>query len=628
MAVAQLADALEAYADGRAAWWQFGGGDGLVMRAWRAPRRPEDLHLWARAASAALVLEEPLLRYASTLGASVDGRRLHSNLCGLLALRANDQQSAAQFVGHAQSEFWAAQIRGAPRKDRTVTVPVALRFHADHGEIADFHLTRLRDAEPGLVEDIEIALVPFGPTALAVVRACVPPTGAFAWSFRSRRSSPVDTPLDGASCGGALRLGFRVLQTRLTYNPACLVLTDRDFEPIEGAAAKVRAALADTTIRRVLLGRASPDSEALWRQFGGAIQVETIASEDEGIAKCITGIDASGQPSEPDDPFYVEPEALTAARRMLRGEDGQRMLIVRGPKRSGKTSLLRRLESDAHRRGARFAAVNLDHLQGQAFEAADVFFREFTSLLVAALGGTPLTAAEWQSLDTNQMKCTRHLERQLDPSRSLTIVLDQADSLLESPVKGDFYKMLRTWYNDGSGNTLLGRRWRSCSFVLLISADPNRFITDTSPFNVGTHVNLEALRPADVATMLDAAGWPPDLAAPVHALTGGWPYLVRLALADLTTFGGREWSEERYLDVDGGPFAQWLSGLSTQVRRHRPHMEAYLRGMVEGRSVPDSIPLETELTRFRLIRLGILDDSRVDQYSCELYRRFFHGRFV
>ena len=637
MIVSELATKLTEFSQSRRSWRQLGGTYGLVLNAWRSPERPDQVLDWEDCYRSALGVRAELAKYYSTLGAAVDSDRVHRNLCALCALgrfRCSDDSAwrsiAEQYVAPAQVGYWLQR-----EYERIVMAPVGLRFAGERGELADFRLARISSQGNTLplLEDLDVALSALGPLLLATLRECTPARGTFAWSVSLRTPDFLEAPLDGASCGGALRVGFRLLSTARGYDPRCLILTDPAFHSVEGEIQKIDAA-SQFGITKVLLGKGSKLSKAQLQAYEPGISFQTVASEDEAFVQAAIAISASSHPSEPDDPLYVSPVAFTKATELLGLRFGE-TLIIRGASRAGKTSLLNHLAAAVTRTGQHFVLVNLHKLNASAFEDSDLLLAQFAGLLLDAAGAKGFGEKDWRSRRTPQQKVTGLVEtRILLQNRRVIIAIDQADRLLESSpeVRDNFYRMLRTWHNERATPTPIGLKWRNCSLVFAISADPNRFITDpnSSPFNLGTPLLLSAWSDAETMEFLARTGTVVASKGPIQRLCGGLPDLVRLAagwLADGATRGGAAGDLERTCLTPDGPFLARLESLWGFIRR-RPELERYLRDMKTEGPVPALTPAQ-ELERAWLIRLGILSDQTPDdRYTCELFRRFFRAKFA
>lgn len=631
MIVADLATKLMEFSQGRRSWRHLGGAHGQVLTALRSPSREDHTPDWESSYRAATGARTELAKYFATLGSAVDFERVHRNLCALTALGCHRssgdsswKEKAATHVAPAQAELWLQ-----PRFERTIVAPVGLRFAGERGELADFRLMRVPAFGQGLLEDLDVALSAFGPQLLATLQQCTPKSGVFAWSVALRSPDFLEAPLDGTSCGGALRAGFRMLGTSRSYDQRCLILTDPNFACVEGELQKIGAA-AEQGITKVLLGKGTRVTAAQLQPYQRTMSFETIDSEDEAFAQAAIAIGSSSQPSEADDPLYIPPPAYSKALELLSLKFGE-TLIIRGASRAGKTSLLNHLALPLADAGQHFVLVNLHKLSSAAFASSDLMMQQFASLLLDAAGAKPFTEKDWRSQRTSQQKVTGLVEtRILGQSRRVNIAIDQADRLLESSadVRDNFYRMLRTWHNERATPTPIGLKWRNCSLVFGISADPNRFITDpnSSPFNLGTPLLLSPWTAEEAQEFLGRAGIAPAAQAQIGQLCGGLPDLVRLSAGWLTDDPKRTAAElDRECLSPQGPFLAHLESHWGFIRR-RPDLERYLRELKETDRT-SYLTAAQELERAWLIRLGILGDQAPDRFSCEVFRRFFRARF-
>jgi hypothetical protein len=231
-------------------------------------------------------------------------------------------------------------------------------------------------------------------------------------------------------------------------------------------------------------------------------------------------------------PFYIERETDSEAMQALCSADGV-TITVKGPRQMGKSSLLIRLMTDACGRNMRTAFIDFQMIEKNTIENADVFYRQFCSLLSWEFEVEDRTEEFWNNPLGQVQKTTNYVTKYLLKELSgvrLLLAMDEVERMFTSPFRSDFFSMVRSWHN----NRARGGDWMRFNMALVTSTEPYQLIADLnqSPFNVGTVVELKDFTPQQVGDLNQRHG-SPLLAGQVDnmaALLGGQPYLTRKAL--------------------------------------------------------------------------------------------------
>ena len=259
-------------------------------------------------------------------------------------------------------------------------------------------------------------------------------------------------------------------------------------------------------------------------------------------------------------PFYIERETDREAMSALREIQGV-TITIKGPRQMGKSSLLNRLLVEAGAKDMRSAFIDFQLIENTAIENADVFYRQFCSLLSWEFGIEDRTEEFWKYPLGPVQKTTNYLQKHLlkeIQNVQILLAMDEVERMFASPFRSDFFSMLRSWHN----NRARGGDWTRFNMALVTSTEPYQFIADLnqSPFNVGQVVELVDFTPDQVAD-LNHRQHNPLTEAQVKQLIdliGGHPYLTRKALylvaSQRTTF------TEMLDDAceDDGPFGDHL----------------------------------------------------------------------
>ena len=283
--------------------------------------------------------------------------------------------------------------------------------------------------------------------------------------------------------------------------------------------------------------------------------------------------------------FYIERESDRDASQALHEINGV-TITIKGPRQMGKSSLLNRLMADGAGRGMKAAFIDFQMIENFAIENADLFYRQFCSLLSFEFEVEDRTEEYWKNPLGQVQKTTnylaRHLLKQL-PDGQLLLAMDEVERMFTSPFRSNFFSMLRSWHN----NRARGGDWTRFNMALVTSTEPYQLIADLnqSPFNVGTVVELKDFTLDQVGDLNQRHGSPlsPGEVNEISSLLGGHPYLTRKAL--YLVAGKRSTFDDLVKDAgeDDGPFGDHLrnhlfrmsdyqelkSGLMQVIKYHR-----------------------------------------------------------
>jgi hypothetical protein len=217
---------------------------------------------------------------------------------------------------------------------------------------------------------------------------------------------------------------------------------------------------------------------------------------------------------------------------------GQSIAVI-GQPHIGKTSLLEFM-SDAHARHRRFEEmfaknffVFLDVLAAQGIRVQSDFWKYVLAPLRNSEFSIPYENAAQEGY--NNFALEQVFDQLALGGRRLILMLDEFDTLLSHPVLNnpDFYGGLRTLASRSPGFALVIAARRSLDQLNQLTQQLN---PHGSPyFNVFTEIQLGALRPEALSTLLDLGGdhiTNVDRAF-IGRVSGGHPYLAQAAAAML-----------------------------------------------------------------------------------------------
>lgn len=231
-------------------------------------------------------------------------------------------------------------------------------------------------------------------------------------------------------------------------------------------------------------------------------------------------------------PFYIERETDREAMDALHAIEGV-TITIKGPRQMGKSSLLNRLLMEAQSMQVRTAFVDFQMIETSAMENADVFYKQFSSLLSWEFEVEDRTEEYWKNPLGQMQKTTNYIQKHLLKEvgdAPILLAMDEVERMFASPFRSDFFSMLRSWHN----NRARGGAWTRLNLSLVTSTEPYQFIADLnqSPFNVGQVVELVDFTLEQVFDLNHRHHDPltESQVNQLYDLLGGHPYLSRRAL--------------------------------------------------------------------------------------------------
>lgn len=341
--------------------------------------------------------------------------------------------------------------------------------------------------------------------------------------------------------------------------------------------------------------------------------------EGEAEARSVDWEELGGQvPLE--SPFYVERPPIEARCYEAIVKAGA-LIRIKAPRQMGKSSLMLRILNHANQHNYRSAWLNFQAAEEKSLENLDNLLRWLCSRISRKLGLKDRVEEYWQGALGSNDKCTDYFELYIleEIKVPLALGLDEVDQLFQyEAVASDFFGLLRSWHEEAKFNPV----WRNLRLILAHSKEVYIPLNiNQSPFNVGLPVDLPPLNDAQVADLIDRHGLKlsPREAVNIMDLTGGHPYLLRVALYHLAR---REISVEQLMQ--NAPTAEWIYG--DHLRRHLYSLQEHPELLEAMRQViATDEPIRIEIAEaFKLASMGLVRFSGNDVVPlCDLYRQYF-----
>lgn len=320
-----------------------------------------------------------------------------------------------------------------------------------------------------------------------------------------------------------------------------------------------------------------------------------------------------------DSAFYiVRPTDVEFEEAMARHDS---LVLVKGARQMGKTSLLARGLQQARRQGARVVLTDLQKFTATQMQSADALFLTLTDSIADQLGLDISLEKVWNKERGWNTNFERFLRREALGLEGAPVVwgLDELDRLFGYPYYNEVFGLFRSWHNERSLDP--DGPWGRLTLAMAYATEAHLFITDLnqSPFNVGTRVTLSDFTPGEVAELNLRYGSPLRDEAEVaryFALVGGHPYLVRRGLHAMAHQGMDIAALEAQAGEEG-IFSDHLHRLLEALRQDVPLCMA-VRALLRGEALP------TPEDFYRLRSAGIIEGKsmRDAKPRCRLYQRY------
>lgn len=304
------------------------------------------------------------------------------------------------------------------------------------------------------------------------------------------------------------------------------------------------------------------------------------------------------------------------------------IVLIKGARQVGKTSLLARGLQKARESGAAVVLTDFQHLASSAFETPEKFLRALAELVADQLDLPTLPHENWNSFLSPSINFERYLrlEALAKVTTSLVWGLDEADRLFGLAFASDVFGLFRSWHNLRALDP--GGPWQRLTLILTYATEAFLFITDLnqSPFNVGTSLFLEDFTLQQVAELNERYEAPLDGEGEVcrfHALVGGHPYLTQQGLYAMVKYKLKLSEVEAKADDDEGLFGNHLRRMLVSLEREKALREALYRLLHDQ-------PGLTDLQFYRLRSAGVLvgDSPAAAKPRCEIYGRYLRRRLL
>ena len=298
------------------------------------------------------------------------------------------------------------------------------------------------------------------------------------------------------------------------------------------------------------------------------------------------------------------------------------IVLVKGARQMGKTSLLARGLQRARELGARVVVSDFQTLSDAQLESAERVYAALAESIAEQLDLDVDVEKLFDAKRGASVNFKRFVQREAFKAVDGALVwgLDEVDRLFAYPYSSEIFGLFRSWHNARAFEP--DACWSRLTLAIAYATEAHLFIKDPnqSPFNVGTRLALSDFTIAQVADLNARHGSP--LAAEAderrfYDLVGGHPYLVRRGLHFMASTGAGLDDFEREVESSDGPLADHLQYLLHAIASDADLKEA-VRAMLAGRECRSA-------ESFYLLRgIGVVAGEAPSEMRprCALYERY------
>jgi len=298
------------------------------------------------------------------------------------------------------------------------------------------------------------------------------------------------------------------------------------------------------------------------------------------------------------------------------------IVLVKGARQVGKTSLMARGLEAARMVGAEVLLIDFQHFGPAAFESAGKLLLAMAELIAYQVESPKAPHENWNDRLSPSSNFERFLRRQVlaDEESYFVLALDEVDRLFNHDYASEIFGLFRSWHNlralDPNGP------WGRLTIAIAYATEAHLFISDLnqSPFNVGTRLTLEDFSREQLAELNERYGRPlvdNKQLIDFQQLVGGHPYLAQIGLFEICKHNATLAALIQSADHDDGPFGDHLNRLLFSLQQDQ-HLLQELRGFLLSDSTLSNNAF------YRLRSAGVLSGDSADEPRprCDLYARY------
>ncbi|MBV9339989.1 MAG: AAA-like domain-containing protein [Acidobacteria bacterium] len=317
--------------------------------------------------------------------------------------------------------------------------------------------------------------------------------------------------------------------------------------------------------------------------------------------------------------YVVRPTDLQFAEAIDRGDS---IVLIKGSRQMGKTSLVARGLQQARTKGSKVVFSDLQTLTEADLKTADSFYQALVALISDELELECEPAKIWRPGRTANMNFERFLKNEVlaKLSKPLVWAMDEADRLFDRDYGTEVCSLFRTFFNKRATDP--GGKWDQLTLVIVYATEAYLFIKDPnqSPFNVGTRISVADFtleQVTDLNRRYDQPLRSADEIKRFYSLVGGNPYLVQRGLQELKAGNSGIAHLEGVAARDDGPFGDHLRRILV-ILSQKTQLEGAVRSVLNGQNLISN----EDFVRLRSHGLMAGDSAQDVHPRCQLYATY------
>lgn len=318
--------------------------------------------------------------------------------------------------------------------------------------------------------------------------------------------------------------------------------------------------------------------------------------------------------------FYISRPTDVAFLSAIKRQDS--LVLVKGARQVGKTSLLARGLQEARQSGAKVVVTDFQNLSAETFMSPEKLFLTLAESVADQLDIDLLPSKTWNQHLSPGINFERYFRRTIFPNITAPIVwgLDEVDRLFTCPFGSEVFGLFRSWHNkralDPDGH------WHRLTLAIAYATEAHLFITDLnqSPFNVGTRLQLDDFSLSQVTDLNARFGAPlrnEQELQQFFRLVGGHPFLVHRGLSEMVSSQLSLGEIEVQATKNDGLFGDHLRRVLLSLLQE-PSLREAMQQLLGGKT---QISAESFYS-LRSAGLIIGDSSETARLRCQLYAAY------
>jgi len=318
-----------------------------------------------------------------------------------------------------------------------------------------------------------------------------------------------------------------------------------------------------------------------------------------------------------DSSFYITRPTDEQFRNALARQES--IILIKGARQMGKTSLLGRGLQLARQSGTPVILTDFQKLQASDFQSIERFFMALRDMIVEQIGLPEAQFKTWDDHRNPNSNFERFWRQEILEYFQGPVAwgCDEFDRLFATNFGSEVCGLFRSWHNERVLDP--ASPWSRLTLSIAYATEAHLFITDLnqSPFNVGTRLSLEDFTLDQVTELNRRYGEPLESASALAAfyqLVSGHPYLVRRALQEMVQQDLSLPAFEVQATDEEGIFGDHLRRILVSLSQE-PELQESMRQVLEGKPCP------TTSAFYRLRSAGLVaGNSPADSRPrCQLY---------